>query len=129
VYAVGAPLRLELSLTDGLVSAMRPVPNETLPDIQFSATTAPGSSGGGLFDEEGRLVGVTLSIASPNSETLSFAYPAQWVLELPNRVQAARDAWRAHLASAGVPLGPDGDAAASGYAEINDVAKIPLGDK
>jgi hypothetical protein len=28
-----------------------------------------------------------------------------------------------------VPLGPDCDAAASGYAEINDVAKIPLGDK
>jgi serine protease Do len=129
VYAVGAPLRLELSLTDGLVSALRPVANEPLPDIQVSATTAPGSSGGGLFDEDGRLVGVTLSIAGPNSETISFAYPAQWVLELPNRVLAARQTWREHLAASGLPMGADGDAAASGYAEISDLTKIPLGDK
>jgi S1-C subfamily serine protease len=129
VYAIGAPLGLELTLTEGLVSALRQIPGEPLPDIQFSATTAPGSSGGGLFDDQGRLIGVTVSIASKESEGLSFAYPAEWTMELSNRVLEARRIWRTRLTADGVPLGPDGDAAASGYAELSDVAKIPVGDK
>ena len=48
VYAIGAPLGLELSLTEGLVSGLREIANEPLPSIQFSAATAPGSSGGGM---------------------------------------------------------------------------------
>jgi serine protease Do len=129
VYALGAPLGLELSLTEGLVSSLRPMPGETLPAIQFSAATAPGSSGGGLFDDQGRLVGLTVSLASKESENLSFAYPAQWTVELSARVMEARRVWRARLAATGVPLGPNGDAAASGYAELSDVTKIPLGGK
>lgn len=127
VYAIGAPLGLELSLTEGLVSALRPMPNEALPKIQVSATTAPGSSGGGLFDDQGRLVGLTVAIASNESETLTFAYPAQWIGELPGRVLEARKAWRARLAADGVALGPNGEAAPSGFAELSDIAKIPVG--
>lgn len=129
VYAIGAPLGLELTLTAGLVSALRPIPNEALPDIQISAATAPGSSGGGLFDGQGRLVGVTVAIASVNSESLGFAYPAEWTIELPKRVTAAREAWRAGLAANGVAVGADGDASSSGFAELNDFTKVPLGDK
>lgn len=129
VYAIGAPLGLEHSLTEGLVSALRPIAGEALPDIQVSATTAPGSSGGGLFDDQGRLVGMTVAIASQNSEGLSFAYPAAWANEMPQRVAAARAQWRARLAADGVAMGPDGDAAASGFAELSDVTKLPVGDK
>jgi S1-C subfamily serine protease len=129
VYAIGAPLGLEHSLTEGLVSGLRTVPGEALPDIQFSATTAPGSSGGGLFDDQGRLAGVTVSIASKESEGLSFAYPAEWVTELPSRVAHARHLWRSRLAADGAPIGPDGDAAASGFADLSDLSKIPLGQK
>lgn len=129
VYAIGAPLGLELSLTEGLVSALRPIPGEALPDIQVSATTAPGSSGGGLFDNQGRLVGVTVAIASANSETLTFAYPAEWVTEVPKRVAEARIAWRASLAAHGLPLGPDGDVAGSGFAELSDFTKVPAAGK
>ena len=129
VYAIGAPLGLELSLTEGLVSALRPMPNEALPKIQVSATTAPGSSGGGRFDDQGRLVGLTVAIASNESETLTFACPAQWIGELPGRVVEARKIWRAHLAADGVALGPNGEAAPSGYAELSDVTKIPVGAK
>ena len=81
VYAIGSPLGLELTLTDGLVSALRHLGNEPLPDIQTSAAIAPGSSGGGLFDFDGRLIGVTVAIASKETDNLAFAYPAQWVLE------------------------------------------------
>ena len=54
VYAVGAPQGLELSLSDGIVSQLRGSP---IPLIQTTAAISPGSSGGGLFDSEARLVG------------------------------------------------------------------------
>jgi S1-C subfamily serine protease len=56
VYAVGAPRGLELSLSDGIVAQLRGGPP---PFIQTTAAISPGSSGGGLFDGEGRLVGLT----------------------------------------------------------------------
>lgn len=54
VYAVGAPLGLELTLSAGLVSSLRGSSGR-LAAIQTSAPISPGSSGGGLFDDEGRL--------------------------------------------------------------------------
>jgi S1-C subfamily serine protease len=56
VYAVGAPQGLELSLSDGIVAQLR---GEPPPFIQTTAAISPGSSGGGLFDKEGHLVGLT----------------------------------------------------------------------
>ena len=129
VYAIGAPLGLELTLTDGLVSSLRQLPGESLPEIQFSAATAPGSSGGGLFDAQGQMVGVTVAVAAKEHPNIGFAYPAQWVFELPARVQEARRLWLTAIAATGLTLGPDGDAAPSGYAELSDLTKIPLGDK
>lgn len=127
VYAIGSPLGLELTLTDGLVSALRVAPNETLPDIQTSAAIAPGSSGGGLFDEEGRLIGVTVAIASKETDNLAFAYPAQWVMELPARIEAARKRWADALAANGVSLDANGQPAGSGYAAIDNIGAVPTG--
>ena len=125
VYAIGSPLGLELSLTNGLVSALRPAPNEPLPDIQTTAAIAPGSSGGGLFDADGDLIGVTVAIASKETDNLAFAYPAQWVVEIPNRMAAARQRWLAALAANGVAVGADGEPGASGFAAIANVAAVP----
>ncbi|HEX4199185.1 MAG TPA: serine protease [Caulobacteraceae bacterium] len=127
VYAIGSPLGLELTLTDGLVSALRVPPNETLPDIQTSAAVAPGSSGGGLFDEEGRLIGVTVAIASKETDNLAFAYPAQWVMEMPARIEAARKRWADALAANGVAMDPNGLPTGSGYAAIDNVGAVPTG--
>jgi serine protease Do len=125
VYAIGSPLGLELTLTDGLVSALRVAANEILPDIQTSAPIAPGSSGGGLFDEDGRLVGVTVAIASKETDNLAFAYPAQWVMELPARVETARHNWLAALAANGVATDANGEPVGSGYAPIGNIAAVP----
>jgi serine protease Do len=60
VYALGNPRGLELTLSDGIVSALRR--DEDLRHLHFIQTTAPispGSSGGGLFDNQGRLIGIT----------------------------------------------------------------------
>ncbi len=75
VYAVGAPQGLELSLSDGIVSALR---GGNPPLIQTTAAISHGSSGGGLFDSEGRLVGfTTLYIA--DGQSLNFAMPVEWL--------------------------------------------------
>ena len=59
VYAIGAPKGLELSFTNGIVSSFRRSSSQFL--IQTTAPIAPGSSGGPLLDNFGRVVGVTTS--------------------------------------------------------------------
>ncbi|HUH85873.1 MAG TPA: S1C family serine protease [Stellaceae bacterium] len=56
-FAVGTPLGLELTLSEGLVSSVRHGNNRDL--IQTSAAINSGSSGGGLFDDRGNLIGIT----------------------------------------------------------------------
>lgn len=78
VYAVGAPRGLELSLSDGIVSQLRGGPP---PFIQTTAAISPGSSGGGLFDAEGRLVGFT-TLYIEGGQSLNFAMPVEWAGEI-----------------------------------------------
>lgn len=59
VYAIGNPFGLENSITEGIVSGVRT--HGALSLIQTSAAISPGSSGGGLFTGDGRLVGITSS--------------------------------------------------------------------
>lgn len=73
VYAVGAPRGLELSLSSGIIAQLRGDPIFEPPLlIQTTAPISPGSSGGGLFDERGRLVGLT-SFQFRDSQSLNFA--------------------------------------------------------
>jgi len=81
VYAVGNPLGLELSVSAGLVSAL-PAAGE--PHVYTNASLSPGSSGGGLFDAAGRLVGITTAIFH-YGQNFNLALPADWVRELPQR--------------------------------------------
>ena len=60
VYAIGAPEGLELSLSRGVVSQLRGVHGKrAAPLVQTDAAISPGSSGGGLFNADGELVGIT----------------------------------------------------------------------
>jgi len=124
VFAIGSPHGLEMSLSEGLVSALRPKSQGELPVIQTSAPISAGSSGGGLFDAEGRLIGVTDNI-SAGGANLGFAYPAQWIVELPQRVTAERTRWRELLQRLGVVLAPDGEPTPSGHAELADENALP----
>ncbi len=81
VYAIGAPAGLELSLSRGIVSQLRGVfGKRSAPVVQTDAAISPGSSGGGLFNGDGELVGITTF--KWKGENLNFALPAEWVLEL-----------------------------------------------
>ena len=81
VYAVGSPKGLELSLTSGIVSQFRRREGEETPVIQTDAAITFGSSGGGLFDENGDLVGVTTS-GIKGGVGFNFAVPGEWVVEM-----------------------------------------------
>lgn len=65
VWAFGAPLGVEFTLTQGMISALaRQVePNVPIRMIQHDAAVNPGSSGGPLVDAAGRLVGMNSRIA------------------------------------------------------------------
>lgn len=76
VYAIGAPKGLELTFSEGLVSSIR---SGGL--IQTSAPISSGSSGGGLFDEHGNLVGITTG-GFEDGQNLNFALPGEAITEL-----------------------------------------------
>lgn len=76
VYAIGSPRGLELSLSEGLISSMRSTPDGNM--IQTTAAISPGSSGGGLFDERGRLLGFTTAQVI-DGQNLNFAVPVEWL--------------------------------------------------
>jgi len=82
VYAIGSPEGLELTLSEGLISGLREDENARL--IQTSAAISPGSSGGGLFDSQGRLVGIT-TFYLKEGQNLNFALPGEWVVALGKR--------------------------------------------
>ena len=80
VYGLGAPQGLDLSLSSGLVSQKRRDKNG-VNYIQTDAAISPGSSGGGLFDRKGNLVGITtLKYVSDGVEGIGFAIPADLAL-------------------------------------------------
>lgn len=57
VYTIGSPQALENTLSEGIVSGLREM--DGVKYVQTTAPIAQGSSGGALFDEEGRLIGIT----------------------------------------------------------------------
>ena len=82
VYAIGAPAGLELTISEGIVSALRKVDDGTV--IQTTAPISPGSSGGGLFDMSGRLVGI-MTFQHRYGQNLNFALPADWIGQMRAR--------------------------------------------
>lgn len=82
VYALGTPRGLAFTFSDGIVSGFRERKNGR--HIQTTAAISRGSSGGGLFDEDGALVGLT-TFYMANGQNLNFAIPIEWASELAKR--------------------------------------------
>ncbi|MBU4335435.1 MAG: trypsin-like peptidase domain-containing protein, partial [Actinobacteria bacterium] len=114
VMAVGNPLGLQNTVTTGIVSALdRPVSTATTSDgsaavvtnaIQVDAAINPGNSGGPLFDGEGKVIGITSSIASLSSTSstsgsigLGFAIPVDLVKNIGSQLIASGTAQHAFL--------------------------------
>ena len=99
-YAIGHPRGLDLTMSAGLVSSLRRNAAGQLVLLQTSAAISGGSSGGGLFNEAGELLGLTtIASVTGDAQNLNFAIPADWILDLPRRHAAARAAEAASAAS------------------------------
>jgi serine protease Do len=76
VYALGAPLGVEFTLTEGMISATARQVDSAVPlmMLQHDAAVNPGSSGGPLVDATGRLVGMNSQIADGSRMFVGIAY-------------------------------------------------------
>jgi len=114
VLAVGNPLGLQSSVTNGLVSALGRTISEssgvTLPDlIQTSAPINPGNSGGALVDLSGQVVGIpTLAAIDPENQQpasgIGFAIPSNTVKEIARQLIRDGHVVRSNRAYLGVQL-------------------------
>ena len=86
VYAIGAPQGLDLTISEGIVSSLREVSGGTV--IQTTAPISAGSSGGGLFDLSGQLVGI-MTFQHRYGQNLNFALPADWIADMQTRRASA----------------------------------------
>lgn len=80
IFIIGNPLRLEGSVADGIVSAVREVPNLGK-IIQITAPISPGNSGSPVFNMKGEVVGV-VTIKVTNGQNIGLALGAQRIAEL-----------------------------------------------
>lgn len=77
VFAIGNPLGLERTVSEGIVSLRNRVVNGNL-FVQTTAEINPGNSGGPLFNLRGEVVGVNnMKVVGFGTEGLGFAIPAE----------------------------------------------------
>jgi serine protease Do len=74
VFTIGSPKGLVNTLSDGLLSGLRKSEDDA-EYIQISAPVSEGSSGGGVFDNRGNLIGV-ITFTIRDSQNLNFAIAA-----------------------------------------------------
>jgi S1-C subfamily serine protease len=114
--AIGNPLGLRSSVTDGIVSAFRQGVSEgngvALPlMIQTSAAINPGNSGGALADLQGRVIGIpTLAATDPElggsaAPGIGFAIPSNLVKDIATQIIDHGHVVNSHRAYLGVEIG------------------------
>lgn len=78
VVAIGSPLGLFNTVSDGIISGFRTVGRRSM--LQFTAPTSHGSSGGALLDLYGNLIGV-ITAGFDDGQNLNLAVDYQSILE------------------------------------------------
>lgn len=94
VIAIGNPLGLGVSCSNGIVSALEKeiyINNVYMTVIQTNAAVNAGNSGGGLFDINGNLIGIvnakkSAGMSSTSVEGMGYAIPANTVTRIINEL-------------------------------------------
>ncbi len=85
LYAIGASAGLQATVTDGVFTGIRQMPETNEEVIQFSAPVNPGNSGGPLVDERAQVVGIVSmkfdSLRGVPISGVGFAVPSSRLLE------------------------------------------------
>jgi S1-C subfamily serine protease len=124
VVAIGNPFGLDRTATAGIVSALQreiKAPNGfTIRNvIQTDAPINPGNSGGPLLDADGRVIGITSQIESPNgggNVGIGFAVPINTVREVAKQLIENGQVQHAFLGITGADVTP----------QIADVLNLPV---
>lgn len=86
VIAIGDPLGLQFSVSEGIVSAInRPGPNNLNYYIQTDASLNPGNSGGPLINQEGQVIGIN-NFKISEGENLGFALESNYIKQAVNEI-------------------------------------------
>ena len=80
IFVIGNPLKLEGSVSDGIVSAVREVPN-SYRIIQITAPISHGNSGSPVFNLRGQVLGV-VTVKVTNGQNINLALEVARVREL-----------------------------------------------
>jgi putative serine protease PepD len=116
VVAIGNPLDLEATLTEGVVSGLGRVLNDgdggrPLRElIQTDTAINPGNSGGGLFNLDGELIGITNAIENPSGQDsfsgIGYAIPVSTLQKYLPDMLAGKTVEHSRLGVSLVPITP-----------------------
>jgi len=99
--AVGSPLGLKQTLTQGVVSAKGRLLDmlDMVELLQTDAAINPGNSGGPLFDQRGKLIGINVAIASDNgvNQGIGFSIPSNTVRKIVDQLLKTGEVPRGYL--------------------------------
>ncbi|HTZ41698.1 MAG TPA: trypsin-like peptidase domain-containing protein [Candidatus Omnitrophota bacterium] len=88
VIAIGNPLGLQFSVSEGIVSAInRQGSNGQSDYIQTDAALNPGNSGGPLIDTSGKVIGIN-NFKVSGGENLGFALESNYIKQAVNQISA-----------------------------------------
>lgn len=101
VFAVGNPKGLEGTFSQGIVSSIRKENSINL--IQITAAISPGSSGGPVIDEKGKVIGIA-SGAIESGQSLNFAIPVSFLKVLLNNISNIQPLGLTEIELSAVPM-------------------------
>ena len=84
LFAIGAPRGMERTIARTMVSGLRDAGAGAGRLMEVDLPLAGGSVGAGMFDQNGRLVGVAAGKSRPG-DNANYVAPAEWIAELPKR--------------------------------------------
>lgn len=87
VFAISNALGLGVGISEGVVAGIRQFARG--PYIQFSAPISPGSEGGALVDDQGRLVGI-IDYRRRDGQNVNFASVVAWISDIEARDKAGQ---------------------------------------
>ncbi len=83
IYAVGNPRGLEGTFSQGIISSIRKVGTDKI--LQLTAPISPGSSGGPVLNDKGKVIGVSVATFR-GGQNLNFAIPSNYLKKLMEQI-------------------------------------------
>jgi S1-C subfamily serine protease len=91
IIVIGSPLGFEYSISEGIISSIRKIP-EFGNFIQISAAISPGSSGSPVVNMKGQVVGIATA-QNIEGQNINFAMPSERLDYLDRQYAFSLDEW------------------------------------